>query len=360
MPGDIQGFTTTQQQFWSLQIFGWVGYFIIVFLAIIRPQFDFADFDLTGQLIHLCVETLSGFALSCVQWAFIRRVIHKPLNLALVLSFVSAAALGIVLNVIKLASYKAIIYQQVWYEHLSMLEFGGWLLFSIATLFVFTAIFFIMLYNNRLQTEHQMLLRTQTLAKESQLQMLRYQLNPHFMFNTLNAISTLILKRENDDANEMLDKLCEFFRYSLENTGSETCTLSDDIKLVRLYLSIEEVRFSNRLNVDFDISTSAQSALLPNMLLQPIVENAIKYGIESCKKGGVISIRADVLSDTLVISVINTRHDNAVDLPKGFGIGLQNTRERLDTFFGGRTSVELLEHEEMAEVKLSMPFKHVR
>ncbi len=126
-------------------------------------------------------------------------------------SFTFAAFLGLIYNIIKLSSFKVIVYNQQWNEAWDMLEFGGWLMFSLTTMFAWTSVFFIMIYNTKLQKEHERLLKAQTLAKDAQLQMLRYQLNPHFMFNSMNAISTLILKNENDKANEMLDKLWAMF-----------------------------------------------------------------------------------------------------------------------------------------------------
>lgn len=350
-------FSKPDNQFWTLQIGGWTGYFVVVFWAIIHPQFDQEGFNFSGQIINLVIETLSGFFLSSVQWFMIRRIVHLSLRLTLLISFVSAALLGCVFNVIKLASYKTIIHQQVWYEQLNMLEFGGWLLFSVATMFVFTAIFFVMLYNSRLQKEHEMLLRAQNSAKEAQLEMLRYQLNPHFMFNTLNAISTLIYKNENDKANEMLDKLCAFFRHSLVSDSNQKSTLKEELELMDLYLSIEKVRFAERLNVSLDIDPNTTAAKVPTLLLQPIVENAVKFGIEESKNGGHIKISAKRVKDTLIIDVFNDGTSASQEKRKGFGIGLNNTKERLNTMFSQTCKVELVEcATKGVRVTLEMPF----
>ena len=355
---DTNKFADPNRQFWTLQIGGWLGYCMVVFFAIIHPQFDQAGFNLTGQLINLVIETFSGFVLSSMLWFMIRRIVHLSLRMTLFISFTSAALLGCVFNVIKLASYKSIIHNQIWYLELNMLEFGGWLLFSVATMYVFTAIFFIMLYNSRLQKEHEMLLRAQTSAKEAQLQMLRYQLNPHFMFNTLNAISTLIFKQENDKANEMLDKLCEFFRYSLSQQGAQQSTLKDELDLLDVYLSIEKVRFGDRLSVTLDIDTRAQLAKVPSLFLQPIIENAIKYGVEASKNNGQIHIIAKCHLEQLIIQVADSGPGLEPSNSKGFGIGLNNTKERLNTMFNSPCDVELGEHEAGgAQVIIRMPFK---
>ena len=350
-------FSRPNNQFWTLQIFAWVGYCAVVFLAIIRPQFEQIGFDFSGQMLNLAIETISGFVLSSMLWFMIRRIVHLSLRLALTISFVSAALLGCIFNVIKLASYKAIIHHQVWYEQFNMLEFGGWLLFSVATMYVFTAIFFVMLYNSRLQKEHEMLLRAQNSAKEAQLEMLRYQLNPHFMFNTLNAISTLIYKNENDKANEMLDKLCLFFRHSLEQKKDQQSTLKEELAVMDLYLSIEKVRFAERLNVTLDIEPSTYMAKVPSLLLQPIVENAVKFGIEANKNQGNIIVSAKRVKDKLVVNVFNDGPSPGANTRKGFGIGLNNTKERLNTMFNDVTQVDLRECESGGTlVSLEMPF----
>ena len=294
-----QAFSKQSHQFWTLQITGWLGYAVVVFLAIIRPQIGQEGFNFSGQLINLVLETLSGFLLSYLQWLLIRKIVHFPLKKTLFLSFASAATLGLIFNVIKLSCYKVVVYQQQWNEAWDMLEFGGWLLFSLTTMFVWTSIYFIMLYNTKLQREHEMLLRAQTAAKDAQLQMLRYQLNPHFLFNTMNAISTLIYKNENDTANEMLDKLCEFFRYSLDKNDKSKTTLQKELELIELYLSIEKVRFANRLEVEIDVASTVLNCQVPCMLLQPLVENAIKYAIELRKSGGKITIVGKHLAERL-------------------------------------------------------------
>jgi len=362
-----QAFSKQSHQFWTLQVTGWLGYAIFVFAAIIRPQLDDVNFNFHGQLINLALETLSGSFLSYLQWLFIQRVVHLSLKKTLLFSFISAAFLGLFYNIIKLSFYKVIVYQQQWNEAWNMLEFGGWLLFSLTTMFAWTSIFFIMLYNTKLQKEHEMLLRAQTSAKDAQLQMLRYQLNPHFMFNTMNAISTLIYKYENDKANEMLDKLCEFFRYTLDQNEKSNTTLQKEIELLELYLSIEKVRFAERLTINMDISKDVLDCQLPSMLLQPLVENSIKYAIEPRKKEGCITISAKKVNERLLIDVIdngngkndNVTHDLGIGLASGLGIGMSNTKARLDAMFNGDYEFNITENNQQGStVTLSIPLRN--
>jgi len=348
-------YSNQRKQFWSLQLGGWLGYLVVVFAAIIRPQFDDLNFNLTSQIINLFAETLCGFVLSYFQWRLIGRIVHFPLNKTLTLSFISAAILGLVYNVVKLSLYKVIVFNQQWNEAWNMLEFGGWLLFSLTTMFVWTSIYFIMLYNTKLQKEHEMLLRAQNAAKEAQLQMLRYQLNPHFMFNTMNAISTLIYKKDNDTAGEMLDKLCSFFRYSLVPNTTQKSTLAKEVELLELYLSIEKVRFGSRLSVTIDIPVETRQAQVPSLFLQPIVENAIKYGIESSKEAGHIHISAQKQSERLNIVVLNDAKAQNEHTESGFGIGLSNTKERLSAMYNEQSKLTIDYLEQGAKVMIDVP-----
>lgn len=351
------------KQFWTVQVGGWIGYALVVFVAIVRPQFQSPSFNLAGELINLGIETASGFALSFLQWLLIRSIVNLPLRQTLALSFISAGLMGLIFNIIKLASYKTIVYDQVWYQQLNMLEFGGWFLFSLATMLVWTAIFFIMLYNTKLQKEHDQLLRAQNAAKEAQLQMLRYQLNPHFMFNTMNAISTLIYKKENMVAGEMLDQVCSFFRYTLDQNASPESTLKKEIELLELYLSIEKVRFADKLDIDISVPRATLTAKVPSLFLQPIVENAIKYGVETRKDTGRVAIAADFVTREsgkyLRLQVADNGENESGELVSGFGIGLSNTRERLATMFDNQFRLDISHSTAGTKVVIEFPFEPV-
>src|SRR5690606_37993005 len=127
------------------------------------------------------------------------------------------------------------------------------------------------------------------LAKESQLKMLRYQLNPHFMFNSINAICTLILKQHNANAVTMLEKLCDFLRYSLYTDPLAKITVQDEIAILQTYVDIEQCRFQSKLNVAISAEAACTAALMPSLLLQPLIENALKHGIGQ-KNSIVISV----------------------------------------------------------------------
>jgi LytS/YehU family sensor histidine kinase len=187
-------------------------------------------------------------------------------------------------------------------------------------------------------------LKAAAMAHEAQLKMLRYQLNPHFLFNTLNAISTLVLEHETEQANRMVTKLSSFLRYSLDNDPMQRITLRQELEALRLYLDIEKVRFEDRLQLELDVEQGAETALIPSLLLQPLVENAIKHGIAQVESEGRLRIAARVFAGELLLEISDNGPGVTLvdgDIPNGRGVGLRNTRERLRELYGAAHSFRL-------------------
>ena len=193
------------------------------------------------------------------------------------------------------------------------------------------------------QEERERGLKALSMAHETKLKMLRYQLNPHFLFNTLNAISTLILDKDNALANVMVTRLSRFLRYTLDNDPMMKVSVAEEVEALRLYLDIEKVRFDERLQLHFNVDETASEALMPSLLLQPLVENSIKYAIANAINGGSITVDARVDEDRLCLQVaddgpgleLNKKGDG-----RG-GVGLSNCRERLKEIYGKRQSFKL-------------------
>lgn len=183
--------------------------------------------------------------------------------------------------------------------------------------------------------------RAQALAYDAQLKMLHYQINPHFLFNTLNAISTLVLEKRNQQAESMLLRLAGFLRYSLDRQPTELAALSAELEAQRKYLEIEQTRFDDKLKVTFDIEPGLENARLPSLILQPILENAIKYAITPRAEGGAIVVTAKRDGEVLRIAV----EDDGPGLPaaetprRRRGVGLVNARERLELIYGDRAGL---------------------
>lgn len=178
-------------------------------------------------------------------------------------------------------------------------------------------------------------------AQQAQLAALRYQLNPHFLFNALNSISALIVTRRNAEAELMTDKLSGFLRSSLNADPGELIALEDELALTEEYLDIESVRFGDRLEVEVDCGPGACETPIPSFLIQPLVENAIKHGVARSKAPTRIDISGRIEDDRLVIRVAN---DIAADadgpVPAPGGVGLANVRQRLQAVFGDAARLE--------------------
>lgn len=183
--------------------------------------------------------------------------------------------------------------------------------------------------------------RAQALAYDAQLKMLHYQINPHFLFNTLNAISTLVLEKRNEQAESMLLKLAGFLRYSLDRQPTEMAALTAELDAQSKYLEIERTRFDDRLQVRFHVEPGLENARLPSLILQPIMENAIKYAITPRTDGGSIDVSATRDGDLLRIAI----EDDGPGLPpegdprRRRGVGLANARERLELIYGDRAGL---------------------
>lgn len=198
-------------------------------------------------------------------------------------------------------------------------------------------------------------------AQSAQIRALRYQVNPHFLFNTLNSLSSLVMTGRTDRAEAMLLALSTFFRSSLSLDPGADITLAEEIDLQRLYLDIEKARFPDRLRVEIDVPDELQHARLPALILQPIVENAIKYGVSTTRKTVLLRIAARVAGDgRMRVEVTNSlKHGGTAKAPaathEGTGLGLGNVCQRLEARFGRRAECRFGPTEGGYEVALTMP-----
>ncbi len=193
-------------------------------------------------------------------------------------------------------------------------------------------------------------------AQQAELRSLRYQVNPHFLFNTLNSLSTLVLRERPEEAEAMILNLSNFYRTSLSGDPLDDVTLAEEVELQRLYLKIEEVRFPERLRAQIDIPPDMESCCVPGLILQPLVENAIKYGVSRATRPVTVKINARESQGYIFIAV----SDDGDALPEnrdgGSGIGLANVRDRLDTRFGIDANLRTERREEGGFIAtISMP-----
>ncbi len=201
-------------------------------------------------------------------------------------------------------------------------------------------------------------------AQQAQVRALRYQVNPHFLFNTLNSLSSLVLANRSGEAESMILKLSAFFRSSLTLDPTADVTLADEIALQQHYLDIETVRFPKRLRVEIDVPAALERARLPALLLQPLVENAIKYGVAATRAKVVLTIAAAADGAGRLVLTVTNRSDGGgpralpAALHGGTGVGLNNVCERLHARFGDAAACAYGSRDDGGyEVRMTMPFE---
>jgi LytS/YehU family sensor histidine kinase len=192
---------------------------------------------------------------------------------------------------------------------------------------------------------------------QAQLQALKMQLHPHFLFNTLNGIASLVRDNKNRAAVDMLAGLSDLLRYTLENAGKQEVPLKEELEFLELYLGIQQMRFPDRLRVEMRVAPETLDALVPNLILQPIVENAIRHGISQRPTPGVVGIEASRDGERLRVNVYDDGPGLRPNGGTGGGVGLSNTRERLAQLYGERQRFTLSEREGGGvEAALVLPF----
>ena len=339
--------------FWFVHSAGWFGFALVHYLGSLLHDLR----DIFVVIIFL--NSYAGWLFTVPLRYLYRRVWNfSPVKVAIIVIF-SSYITGVLWQVVKNLNYWEI------YKHgykpdfiLMYTQSSVWSFYIILS---WSVLYFGTKYYQMLQIEKQNVLKANSVAHEAQLKMLRYQLNPHFLFNTLNAISTLILLKENVTANRMVTKLSEFLRYSLDKDPIKKVTLSSEIQALELYLAIEKVRFEDRLQVNFCIAKQCEKALVPSMILQPIAENSIKHAIATQEKGGKITITVNHFANDLLIELVDDGPGTAIidgDLYRENGVGLINTRERLHALYDNNYSLVVANNTPSGvKVSIRMPFE---
>ena len=338
--------------FWILNIAGWTGYTLAAWLGALaheKPDSYFAVIfavAVAGLIITILLRLIYQ-----KLWG------RSPLALAIgvvVACYVFSFGWQWLHNVLYWDWVK-----NAWRpEH--VMDFVSGILGSFYILLCWSGLYFGIKYYLQLQEQTEQTLKATSAAHQAQLKMLRYQLNPHFLFNTLNAISTLILDGANETANKAVSRLSDFLRYTLDNDPMSRVTLGSELSAIDLYLEIEKVRFGDRLVIEKSIDPKAQDALVPSLILQPLIENAIKYAITPSEEGGTLRISARVQHRTLVLQISDSGPGlgNGNNGQKSCGVGLKNTRERLQQLYGDSQAFTLAPNEPSGlRITINIPYE---
>ena len=276
-------FDDKNRAFWVLQSIGWGGYFFL------RSLSGFANSMGWMWLVHTLLLTATGYSLTLLMASLFRRLIQMRPLWTLLLSLGAVGMASIAFSVIETWSYATFLRPDV---KPAGVEYFGAILLNFALLAAWAALYYGINYFLLLEDEIDQREKLESQASSAQLAMLRYQLNPHFLFNTLNSISTLVLLKQTERANAMLARLSSFLRYTLVNEPTAKVTLAQEVETLKLYLEIEKMRFEDRLRPHFRIDAATIGARLPSLLLQPLMENAIKYAVTPRENGADIWLTA--------------------------------------------------------------------
>jgi signal transduction histidine kinase len=334
---DRRGFFADKNRaFWTLQIAGWMGYFLL------RTLGGLANAMGVGFILPAILVTVTGFSITLLMSAAYRRIIRMGPLWVWTLTALILAGGAVLFSTIEVWAH-ATFYRPGWRPE--GIEFLGAILLTLAVLGAWTALYYGINYFLLLDAQAERFTRLETQASRAQLEMLRYQLNPHFLFNTLNSISTLVLLGDTEKANGMLSRLSSFLRYTLVGERQGLATVAQEMEALRLYLDIERIRFGDRLRVRFEVDPAIEAARLPSLLLQPLVENAVKYAVTPQEDGADIVVTAGASGGRLLIEVADTGPglDGVRPDPShaGTGVGLENIRERLAQAYGADHRFEL-------------------
>ncbi len=344
----IPFFANKDKAFWRLQFVGWSG------AMLLRAMSTIANAQPLSYLVLVLIATVTGFSISLVLSVAYRALISKRALVtwgltALILPF--AVGLHAFIDAWVISLYRtdsdssfAQLFIGVFYLDATLL--GAW-----------SALYYAINFYLQVEEQNDQMIRLENQATQAQLAMLRYQLNPHFLFNTLNSISTLVLLKQTEPANAMLSRLSSFLRYTLINKPSARVTVATEVETLKLYLDIELMRFEERLRTTFNIDPETETCLLPSLLLQPLVENSIKYAVTPQESGAEITIVTQLVGPMLRITVSDTgpglqspTTDNRLSgmtydggEPVSTGVGPANIRDRLSQAYGEHHRFETIE-----------------
>lgn len=339
--------------FWVLNVMGWSGYVFAAYLGALAHEKP------DSYIAVIVATALSGFLLTLIMRALYHRLWTKSTYVlaagAIATSYFLSLAWKLLQNKLYFQWVKGGWQPEYWADYI------GGVLGSFYLLLCWSGLYFGIKYYQQLQEQTEQTLRATAAAHQAQLKMLRYQLNPHFLFNTLNAISTLILERSNTSANLTVTRLSDFLRYTLDSDPMRRVSLRKELEALDLYLEIEKVRFGDRLILQREIEAVALDALVPSLILQPLIENAVKYAVTPRVEGGTIKITAKVHGDEVLIRIADDGpgFDSGAPTHKpSSGVGLKNTRERLKQLYGDRQAFTLAPNDPHGVViTINMPFE---
>jgi LytS/YehU family sensor histidine kinase len=325
----------------------WAFYFV---LNTLRMAISFDLPDQMDMMKRRLVVVLLGIALTYLLYSILRRLEGKPLRVMVTAAFLTAIPICIAYATINYTAFYVVSPSAHSLEELRkeaestpanshksvsaalIADYAiSWYFFIVAWAVLYIAL----TYSDKMRQAERDAALYRAKAQEAHLRALRYQINPHFLFNTLNSLSTLVLKGRTQEAERMIMNLSTFFRTSLACDPTDDVPLADEVRMQRLYLDIEQVRFPERLSTAFDVPDDLAKVRVPSMILQPVVENAIKHGVARSCEPVTIKVSARRANGGLSLAVEDDANPSGDAAERGEGVGLNNVCDRLAARYNG-------------------------
>lgn len=352
-PPIVLGKPAVDLQVALLSILGfWLFYVIVTTMRSLVIDYPVDQSELATRRI---IVTLLGIVATIGLYGIMRLFDSKPLSVRVASAFIGALPCALVIGVFSYLVYNLYDPASLFRDQKALEEFRnlppqGVIMEVASTRYFFlvawAALYLAISYAGEVRYAERRASRFAQAAQQAELRSLRYQVNPHFLFNTLNSLSSLVLRNRPEEADSMILNLSTFYRTSLSGDPLDDVPLSEEVDLQRLYLDIEQVRFPERLRVNIAIPDDLMDVYVPGLILQPLVENAIKYGVSRTSRPVTVSISAHSEGDQLILTI----HDDGDPLPVDLdsedsnGIGIANVRDRLETRFGDAGNLQTVTH----------------
>ena len=336
---------------WLVWLFLGLGQSLLFYFA----YGSFLRISIADELISICIY--SGISLMLwYPFRYFNHTVTKPAVLIsnLIASGAIAVSLWVVVTKILTTTFfpGENVYQAYWDATFPYRVGTGVFIFGLVIL---TYYLFVSL--NNLAEKNIREAKLESLVKETELKMLRSQINPHFLFNSLNSVSSLTIT-DPEKARDMVIKLSEFMRYALSKKEEQPVSFRSELENLRLYLDIEKVRFGDRLSIDENIDENCFEIKMPVMLLQPLYENAVKHGVYESTESVKITTHAKIIDGHIKITISNN-YDTAPLSKRGTGTGLLNVARRLELFYGKKASIETLKENGIYTVIVYIPTEYL-
>jgi two-component sensor histidine kinase len=356
-----------EKLFWYCQFGFWVFICLVSFgtLNVWFEQYQLSYF------LHIIMQSAVGLILSTVLQKYFIVIWNKTNKFRLWVGLALIFAIALCWTIARMGLFMVLTNEDnIWWN------FGGWYFSGIFIYLCWSAMFHGLMYYQLLQREHQILLdsqyliekeyikriEAQAMAKEAQLKMLRYQLSPHFLSNALNSVNALIEMNQGELAQQTVVKISKFLRYLLDHDVEARVTVKQEITALLFYLDIEKVRFGERLTIDLNIDKNTENGLIPNLLLQPIVENSIKHALSKSEEGGTLHVFVKLLNGLLNIELSDsgkgiTNEFDTNQERENRSIGMNNINSRLEAIYPNQYKLSYASSDGGFKTTITIPFE---